>query len=205
MWFNILQKIVKFLDPTLDKYRDKASRLSRKPSHRSQSPAPRPAPYTPSSIEDFIGVIRRTPATIISRKDRARISAIMSFDDRIIADLMTPRSRMVFVKSSEVLGPLVLDKLYQSGFTHFPVVDTKEKVIGILHTEALNHLEVRTTNRAEEYLDPTVHYLHSIDPLSIAAERIKETGSTYFLVRDTDERLVGSFTTADLINYLLGE
>ena len=110
-------------------------------------------PFTPKDINDFIGVIRRTPLSVISKKDRSRIAAVMSFDDRIVADLMIPRSEMVFVNAKDLLGPLMLDKLYKSGFTNFPVIDNKNHVKGVIHTEALNALEIKKTDRAEKYMD----------------------------------------------------
>ena len=121
-------------------------------------------PYAPKNLTDFIGVIKRTPLSVIDKKGRARIAAVMSFDDRIVADLMIPKSEMVFVNAKDFLGPLMLDRLYKSGFTNFPVVDNKDHVKGVIHTEALNALEIKKTDRAEKYMDKTVSYLHTTDP-----------------------------------------
>lgn len=186
---DFMQKFVKFIDPKLDKYRPKR-------------PTAQPK-YTPTTLADFIGVLRRTPKSILSSRDRDRIAAIMSFDSRIVADLMIPKSKMIFVSSNEVLGPLVLDKLYKSGFTNFPVVDAKDKVLGIIHTEALNALEIKHTDRATKYLDHTVNYLHATDTLQFAVEEIERTNSYYFLVLDSSESLAGFFTTQMLLDYLL--
>ena len=120
---------MKVLDPRLEKYRE-----------RSKKPEPK---YAPKTLEEFIDVLRRTPRTVLGNKDRDRIAAVMSFDERTVSDLMVPKSKMVFVNEKEILGPLVLDKLYKSGFTNFPVVNNKEKVIGVIHTEALNTLEIK--------------------------------------------------------------
>ena len=168
-----------------------------------QKPLP-PEPYTPKNINDFIGVIKRTPLSVINKKDRNRIAAIMSFDSRIIADLMTPKSQMVFVNAKDFLGPLMLDKLYKSGFTNFPVVDNHNQVKGIIHTEALNALEIKKTDRAEKYMDKTVSYLHTTDTLDFAVEEIERTNSYYFLVLDPSDELAGFFTAKSLLDYLLG-
>lgn len=160
-------------------------------------------PYTPKDLNDFIGIIRRTPLSIINKKGRARIAAVMSFDDRIVADLMVPKDKMTFVNAKDLLGPLMLDKLYKSGFTNFPVVDNKNHVKGILHTEALNALEIRKTDRAEKYMDKTVSYLHTTDTLEFAVEEIERTNSYYFLVLDPSDELAGFFTAKHLLDYLL--
>lgn len=164
----------------------------------------KPEPYTPKTLNDFIGVIRRTPLSVIDKKGRARIAAVMSFDDRIVADLMVGRDEMVFVNAKDLLGPLMLDKLYKSGFFNFPVVDNQNHVKGVIHTEALNALEIKKTDRAEKYMDKTVSYLHATDPLEFAVEEIERTNSYYFLVLDGSDELVGFFTAKMLLDYLLG-
>lgn len=183
-----MRKFTKFIDPKLEKYRS--------PKTTSK--------YTPKTLPEFIDLLRRTPKTILNAKDRSRIAAIMNFDNRTIKDLMTSKDKMVFVNEKEVLGPLVLDKLYKSGFTNFPVVDNKDKVLGIIHTEALNTLEIKKTDRASKYLDPTVNYLHLNDSLQFAVEEIERTNSYYFLVLDDSDSLAGFFTVQMLLDYLLG-
>ena len=162
-----------------------------------------PEPYTPKTLNDFIGVIKRTPLSVINKKGRSRIAAVMSFDDRIVADLMISRNEMVFVNAKDLLGPLMLDKLYKSGFTNFPVVDNKNHVKGIIHTEALNALEIKKTDRTEKYMDKVVSYLHTTDSLDFAVEEIERTNSYYFLVLDPSDELAGFFTAKMLLDYLL--
>ena len=191
MFDSLMRKIIRWLDPKLDKYRA--------PVQTTAKPK-----YTPHTLEEFIGVLQRTPKSILSSTDRSRIAAIMSFNDRKVGDLMVPKSSMVFVNSKDILGPLVLDKLYKSGFTNFPVVDNKEKVVGVIHTEALNALEIKKTDRAEKYLDKKTYHLHVNDSLAFAVEEIERTNSYYFFVLDEKDSLAGFFTTQMLLDYLLG-
>ncbi len=186
MWFKFWQRLVKFIDPKLEKFREK-----------KETPK-----YTPSSLEEFIGVIRRTPKSVLSTKDRDRIAAVMNYDSRKVGDLMTKKSDMVFVDDKEFLGPLVLDKLYKSGFTNFPVTDSKGKVKGIIHTEAFNALEIKKAERVDKYIDKNVNYLHINDSLKHVIEEIKRTNGYYYLVLDEDESLAGFFTVEMLLDYL---
>ncbi len=179
---------MKLLDPKLEKYREK------KPE----------AKYTPKTLVEFVEVIRRTPKTVLNEEDRKRIAAVMSFEDRTVEDLMVFKKEMVFVGDKDVLGPLMLDKLYKSGFTNFPVVDYKGKVKGVIHTEALNALEIKKTDRAEKYIDKQVNYLHVTDSLKFVVEEIERTNGYYFLVLDKDETLAGFFTIQMLLDYLIG-
>ncbi|MBQ3432736.1 CBS domain-containing protein [Candidatus Saccharibacteria bacterium] len=190
MFESLMRKIVSVMDPKLEKFR------------------PPKAPekkYVPKTLEDFIGVIQRTPRAILSTKERERIAAIMSFNERKVSDLMALKSEIVFVKRKEVLGPLVLDKLYKSGFTSFPVVNDNDKVVGIIHTEALNTLEIKKTDLAERYMDKNLHYIHEKDSLKMVVEEIERTNSYYFLVNNEREELVGCFTIQMLMDYLIGK
>lgn len=189
MFERLMRKIVRLLDPKLEKYRPR------------KAPEPK---YTPQTLEDFIGVLQRTPRNIVTNRDRERIAAIMSFDEKKVGDLMADKSRIVFVKRDEMLGPLVLDKLYKSGFTSFPVVDGREKVIGVIHTEALNALEIKKTAKAEKYMDDKVCYLKVNDSLEYAVEEIEQTDCYYYLVVDEQDKLVGCFTVQMILEYLVG-
>ena len=190
MFDTLMRKIVSWLDPKLERF-------------RPQKPTPKPTKYTPKSLEEFIEVIGRTPREILSSKDRDRIAAIMSFDDRTVEELMIPKSKMVFVDAKDILGPLTLDKLYKSGFTNFPVLDSRGKVKGVIHTEALNALEIKKTDRAEKYMDKHVNYLHLNDSLQFVIEEIERTNSYYYLVLDENDTLAGFFTIQMLLDYLL--
>ncbi len=188
MCSSLMKKVVKLLDPKLDKYREKNN-------------APKPK-YTPKTEEEFIDVLRRTPKSILDDKSRSRIAAIMNFDSRTVGDIMAPKEKIIFVSANEILGPLVLDKLYRSGYTNFPVVDEKEKIKGVIHTEALNALEIKNTDKAEKYIDKQVHYLQVSDSLPKVVEEIERTNGYYFLVQNEDHDLVGFFTVQMLLDYL---
>lgn len=159
--------------------------------------------FTPQTLEDFVGVIRRTPEEVLSVTARGRIAAVMSFDDRTVADLMTKEKDMVFVNEKDLLGPLMLDRLYKSGFTNFPVVDNENHVKGIIHTEELNALTIKKTDRAGKYMTTSVPSLHTKDSLDFAVSEIVRTNAYYFLVLDENEKLAGFFTVQMLLDYLL--
>lgn len=185
---ELMRKFVKFLDPRLERFRDK-------------KPEPK---YTPKTLEEFVALIKRTPKNILSLTDREKIAAVMSFPERRVKDLMIEKAKMVFVDEKDFLGPLMLDKLYKSGFTDFPIVDAKGKVKGVIHTEALNALEIKKTDRAGKYLDEKVYFLNENDSLDFAIEEIKRTGSFYFFVNNSADELSGFFTVRTLLDYLTG-
>ena len=164
-----------------------------------------PERLAPDSVEEFIEVIQHTPISVLSKTDRARIAAVMSFGERKVRDLMAPREKMVFVKEVDLLGPIMLDKLYKSGLTSFPVVDSYRRLKGVLHTEELNALEIKKTDRASKYMDKAIYYLHDNDSLAHAVEEMKQTNNYYFFVVDKEEHLAGFVTVEMILDYFLGE
>lgn len=184
---KIMRKFVKWLDPKLEPYRPK-----------------RPA-FAPKDTKQLIDVLRRTPKSVLGERERDIIAGAMSFDSQYVNKLMVPERKMVYVKANEMLGPLVLDKLYKSGFSHFPVIDERGEIIGVLHTDALNSLKVKETDTAKNLLDPKVYYVRSDYTLEQAVAAFIRTNCYFFLVINDDERVVGLLTYDALIRHLLGE
>lgn len=189
---NVIKKIVAFLDPKLEKFRV------------PKEPEPLP-PYVPESIEDLIGVLKRAPQGVLSGKQRALIAACMSFEDRQVSDIMMPKSEITFVYEHDFLGPLMLDKLYQSGSSHFPVMSSDgHQIVGLIHTDQLNSLEIKHTDRASNYIDKKVYYLRDDYSLEQAMAAFLRTNCFFFLVIDKNGKLVGLLTYKMLVAYLLG-
>ncbi len=182
-----MKKFVRWVDPKLERYREKI-------------PVPK---YTPKTLEEFADVMRRTPKSVLSMEDRKKISSVMCFSERKIEDIMIKKDEMVFVYEKDFLGPLTLDRLYKSGFIHFPVIDNNNHVKGVLHTDALNTLEIKKTDRAEKHLDKNFQYLHSSDHLTDMVEELRKTGCFYFLVLNDKEELDGFVTLEMLLDYFI--
>lgn len=189
---NFGKKVLKWVDPKLDRFREPAK------------PAPLP-PYVPKDLNDLIGILKRTPKGILSNKQKAIIASSMSFSEREVSEIMMPRSEITFVYEHDFLGPLMLDKLYQSGFSHFPVLSSDGKqIVGLIHTDQLNSLEIKDTDRASKYIDKKVYYLRTDYTLEQAMAAFIRTNCFFFLVIDRNGQLVGLLTYKMLVAYLLG-
>lgn len=180
---------------------------SRSSGHFSEFSSKKPglsvAPAPQTTLE-LIDLLRRTPDSVLSEKDRARIAAAMTFDQKTVGDLMVSKKQMLFIRASDFLGPLMLDKLYKTGYTHFPVIDSKEKVVGVVSTSALNSLEITSSHRAREYMEEKIFYLHTTDSLTDALAAIDKKSFNYFLVLDKNDDLAGFFTLDMILKFLLG-
>lgn len=159
----------------------------------------------PKTLTEFVEMLRDTPEEVLSRKERAMIVATMEFKNLRVSDIMTPREKITFVNIRDFLGPLMLDKLYKSGYSQFPVLDeTGRQVIGTISTERLNSLEIRENDTAEKYLDPTVYYLRNDYNLEQAVSAFMRTHCYFFIVVNKMGQLVGTLTYKDLMAVVLG-
>lgn len=181
-----MRRFVAIIDPKLERYRKKAPK------------------YAPKDFEEFMDVLKRTPRSVLSDADRARLAAVMGIEGRRVSDVMVPKSQMVFVNEKDFLGPLTLDKLYKSGFVYFPVVNNENHVLGVIHTESLNALEIKKTDRAEKYMSTDVGYLNIDDTLEYAISEMIRTERLYFLVLNPNGELAGFLNLELVFNYLLG-
>ena len=153
----------------------------------------------------MVWVLKKVPKNVLSEADREKIMMAMTFSDKKVRDIMLPRGEITFVHINDFMGPLTLDKLYKSGFSHFPVLDTKGGIAGIIHTKLLNSLEVKDTDRAASFLDEKVYYMRENYTLSEALSAFLRTSSYFFMVVNSDGQVVGLLTLKMLIKRMLGE
>lgn len=181
--------LANFLGPKLDKYRKDEV----------------PEIFLPETEEDLVWVLKKLPEDVLKSSDREKIMAAMSFSTKKVRDIMLPRAEITFVHVNDFMGPLTLDKLYQSGFAHFPVLDVKGGIAGIIHTSSLNSLEIKDTDRAASFLDKKVFYMRDDYTLTMALSAFLRTNSYFFMVVNHDGQVVGLLTLKMLISRLVGE
>lgn len=163
-----------------------------------------PKPILPQTHQELIELLAKLPKTALSDRERDIIIAAMTYPETKVSALMLPESEITYVSKTETLGPLVLDQLYRSGSQHFPVIDGRHHVVGLLHTRDLNQLSTKNTVTAADVLDPTVYYMRADYFLTKAMSAFLRTNCHFFLVIDQNNRLVGLLTYQMLIEFLLG-
>ncbi|MBQ3429822.1 CBS domain-containing protein [Candidatus Saccharibacteria bacterium] len=189
---RLMKKLTKFLDPRLEKYREK------KPEQKKKLPAPK-------TKEELLDLLKRSPDSVLNSSERLKIASAMTFKTTKVSEIMLEKPAITFVRETDFMGPLTLDKLYRSGFKHFPVLDSKGELVGVLHTSSLNSLKIKETDRAFKYLDPNIFYVRSDYSLEKAFAAFLRTNSYFFIVIDKSNELVGLLTIEMLIRFLLGK
>lgn len=213
LWQQFLRSFAAWVDPKLEPYREyhktkfdnaKKSKNSGEVVVAEEVYAPI-VPEAPQNRDELLDLIRQAPMTVLTSQERKAISAILSLSDVSVSEIMTPATKIIFVNQDETLGPLILDRLYRSGFTFFPVIDGRQHIIGTLHTAMLNSLDVKDTNSADKVMDPRVYYIRSDYSLEDALKAFLRTDSQLMLVVDRYEKLAGMLTFSQVLGFLFDE
>lgn len=137
--------------------------------------------------------------------ERAILHGATTFEDKRVRDYMTPRSHMEAIGANELLGPLVLDDLYKTGHSHFPVFQGDlDHLVGMLHLHALLNIKHKESQTVRDVMVPQVLYINQDQTLRQAlAACIKHRRHLLVVVNEFEET-VGVITIEDSINQLLG-
>jgi CBS domain containing-hemolysin-like protein len=142
---------------------------------------------------------------IITLDEKKLIVNGLSFNDKLVKEIMTPRSMIDFVNDSEFLGPLTLDELH-SGHSRLPVIKGDiDHIVGILNLRSLLTLDVKRSTTAEKAMEPKVYYIHQDQNLRHALAAFIKTRHQLFIVVNEFRETVGLLSLEDVIEALIGQ
>lgn len=142
---------------------------------------------------------------VLTSDEKKLIVNSLSFDDRRVDSVMTPRDLIKSVKKSEFLGPLALNDLHQLGHSRLPVVGRDlNHIVGILHINNLLSLDVKRSTTAEKAMESKVCYIREDQTLDHALAAFLRTRHLLFIVVNKSRETVGLLTLTDVMEALLG-
>jgi CBS domain containing-hemolysin-like protein len=142
---------------------------------------------------------------VLSAEEKKLIVNSLSFTDRRVHEVMTPRDEIVTVSKSEFLGPLTLDELSKSGHEKLPVIAGDiNHIVGILHLEGLLALDKKRSTTAETAMEPKVYYILKDQTLEHALMAFLSTRHYMLIVINDQREIVGLITLTDVVQALIG-
>lgn len=155
------------------------------------------------SQDELLDLLKRSPG-IVSRDELERLVASLAFDQKKVADIMTPRSMISAVPLGETLGPLVLDELFKTGHSRFPVFDGDlDHMAGMLYLHDLLDLR-RGSQPAKKAMQTKVYFVREDRDLSHALHGFLTTKHHLFVVVNAYRETVGLLSLEDVMETLLG-
>jgi CBS domain containing-hemolysin-like protein len=156
------------------------------------------------STDELLDVLDRSGG-VLSKDQMARLRANLAFDDKTVADVMTPRSMIDTADVKDSVGPLVLDDLHKTGHSRFPVIDGDiDHVVGMLYLH--NLIDLKSGHKTvKSAMNPKVYYIHQDKDLEHALHAFLRTHHHLFVVVNDYRETVGLLSLEDALETLLGK
>lgn len=127
----------------------------------------------------------------------------LTFGDKIIKDIMTPRSMVVSVGKAEKTTVKLMNHLHESGHSRFPVYEKSlDKVVGTLYIRDL--VAEKGTKKIESLMRKDVFYVNMDEKLDHALNAFLRTKHHLFIVINEFSETVGVITIEDIIEQIMG-
>lgn len=190
-------KLVSFLQPLLRPLGDLLIRL----------PAAHSRLY---EKEDLLQLLRRQNRQADNRlggDDLKVVLGALTFGDKQVGDIMTPRRTVRFVSEDETIGPMLMDELHATGFSRFPVIkgSVKAPSPGVSGTLFLKDL-VDNPHQAKirEVMKGDVYFINETCTLLQALDAFLKSRHHLLIVVNNFEELVGVISLEDVLEQIIG-
>ena len=138
-------------------------------------------------------------------KDELKIAeSALTFGDKLVGDFMTPLNTVKFIAESELLAPVVLGELHDSGHSRFPVYEgNNQHVVGTLYLKDATRL--KTPKPASDVMRREVYYINEQLSLDHALNAFLKTKHHLFVVVNEFEDVVGVLSIEDVLEQIIGQ
>ncbi len=161
-----------------------------------------PAILTKQELKEKLDSVESTDTDLTI--DELRILRhTLTFGDKTVHDVMTPRSVVATIGQDDVLSPVVLDELHKSGHSRFPVVGADKDFVGILFVHDL--IEIKDHAEVKEVMRPRVHFVNEERELDHVLQAFLRTKQHMFMVVNAYAEVVGLVTIEDVIEQVIGK
>lgn len=156
--------------------------------------------------EDLLELLQQQAKQADNRipPDELMIAAgALTFGDKIVRHVQTPRSQVVAASANDAVGPLVLDELHASGHSRFPVFAEDNQIVGILLLRDL--IGQKHSGKIGQAKLHCPVYIHEDQPLLEALQAFIKTKQHLFVVVNSFEEVTGIITLEDVIEQIIGQ
>jgi CBS domain containing-hemolysin-like protein len=164
--------------------------------------------YTKEDLLELLNSQNHQVDNRIAEQDLKIAFGALTFGDKLVRDIMTPRRAMKFVYATDAIGPLLMDELHSSGFSRFPVVSapTKEpnpRIVGTLYFKDL--LEHQNRGKVGEVMQTGTNYINEEKTLREALDIFLKSRHHLLVVVNKFEEIAGIISLEDVMEQILGQ
>jgi CBS domain containing-hemolysin-like protein len=133
----------------------------------------------------------------------------ISFGDKLVRDVMTPRRELRFVTAGEAVGPMLMDELHKTGHSRFPVVkestakDANPQIVGTLYLKDI--INMQAGGKVKDYSRKDVYYINEDSNLRQALAAFLKTHHHLLIVVNNFEEIAGVLSMEDVFEQIIGQ
>lgn len=128
----------------------------------------------------------------------------LKFSQLVVKDYYTPRKVVKFLDSESEITTVLLDDLYKSGFSRFPVYsETPDNVVGTLYLKDL--VEKRYSGKVAKIMTSEVYEISGDAKLDVVLRKFVSTRHHLFIVENEFKEMLGVITLEDVLEQLIGK
>lgn len=158
------------------------------------------------SPEELEGLYRDSAAGgLIDASERDMLAGALNVDEKLVREIMTPRTRMLTVRGGETVRDALL-RVVESPYSRFPVIGTDtDDVTGIVHLRALFAATERdpTATVASIQREPVV--VADVMPVPALWKALRGAGRHSAIVANEYGSVSGIVTLEDALEEIFGE
>jgi CBS domain containing-hemolysin-like protein len=145
-------------------------------------------------------------AGVLEREEERMMHNVIEFGDMTIKEVMTPKKRIVSLKSDDNLMH-ALTRMLETRYSRMPIyAEGTNKIMGILNLRnALHHIKTQDFNTPLVQMLSPVIYVHEDDKLDNTMDKLRENASHMAIVRNKKGNITGVVTMEDLLEEIVGE
>ncbi len=160
--------------------------------------------FTLHSKEELLHLIDNTQE-VLNKDEKDLLLHALSFQQKPVSKIMTPKSAIQSIDKKELLGPLVLDDLHKTGHSRIPVIHRDiDHVVGILYVQDLLIIDTKKSVTVEKAMESRVFYINQDQTLQHALAGFLRTHHHLFIVVNEFQETVGIISLEDVIEALIG-
>jgi CBS domain containing-hemolysin-like protein len=164
--------------------------------------------YEKEDLLEFITNQNNLPGNRIPESDLKIAYNALTFGDKTVDSVMTPKRVVKMAVADDVIGPHLMDELHGSGFSRFPVIKEQTKaanpeVVGILYLKDL--LVHGEKGKVSDVMKKKAYYINETQSLREALAAFLSTEHHMLIVVNNFEEITGVLTIEDVLEQVLGE
>ncbi len=130
----------------------------------------------------------------------------LSYSDKKVMDVMTPRVNTFFLNKSQILNKSNLKKITKKGHSRIPIFDkSTDHVVGILYAKDLIPIDPDSNTKIEKIMRKKHQFISENDRLDSVLNRFKKQRMHILIVKDNFGGISGIITLEDVLEEIVGE